>query len=200
RDVALGKQIEKQEAEIARMERFVERFRYKATKARQAQSRVKQIEKVKAKAVSRDPRDDRSMAFSFAAPERASRVVLKLVNGRIEVPGRTLLDGANLLLERDEHVVLVGPNGAGKTTLMATLAGELKPAAGSVRLGHNAKVGYLSQHAETAAGDGTVLEAAARETGLAGQKVRDLLGLFLFSGNDVNKQLSDISGGEQRRL
>ena len=96
--------------------------------------------------------------------------------------------------------MLVGPNGAGKTTLMATLAGERKPAAGSVRLGHNAKVGYLSQHAETAAGDGTVLEAAARETGLAGQKVRDLLGLFLFSGNDVNKQLSDISGGEQRRL
>lgn len=200
RQVALGKQIEKQQAEIARMEKFVERFRYKATKARQAQSRLKQIDKVKANAVSRDPEDNRRMEFSFLQPERASRVVLKLVNAKIEVPGRTLLEEANLLVERDEHVVLVGPNGAGKTTLMATLAGERPPAAGSVRLGHNAKVGYLSQHAETAAGDGTVLEAAARETGLAGQKVRDLLGLFLFSGNDVNKQLSDISGGEQRRL
>jgi len=200
REVALGKQIEKQQAEIARMERFVERFRYKATKARQAQSRLRQIEKVKAGAVSRDPADDRRMEFSFIKPERASRVVLRLVNGRIEVPGRTLLRHADFLLERDEHVVLVGPNGAGKTTLMATLAGELKPASGSVRLGHNAKVGYLSQHAETASGDGTVLEAAARETGLTGQKVRDLLGRFLFSGNEVNRKLTDISGGEQRRL
>ncbi len=200
RQVALGKQIEKQEAEIDRMEKFVDRFRYKATKARQAQSRLKQIDKVKSKSVSRDPADNRRMEFSFVQPERASRVVLKLVNGKVEVPGRTLIEEGNLILERDEHVVLVGPNGAGKTTLMATLAGERKPAAGSVRLGHNAKVGYLSQHAETAAGDGTVLEAAARETGLTGQKVRDLLGLFLFSGNDVNKQLSDISGGEQRRL
>jgi ATP-binding cassette subfamily F protein 3 len=69
-----------------------------------------------------------------------------------------------------------------------------------VRLGHNGRIGYLSQHAETAAGEGSVIDAAARETGLSGQKVRDLLGAFLFSGNDVNKSLSDISGGEQRRL
>ena len=200
RQVALGKQIEKQEAEIARMEQFVARFRYKATKARQAQSRVKQIEKVKSNAATRDPSDNRVLAFDFARPERASRVVLKLVNGKVEVPGRVLLEEANLMLERDEHVVLIGPNGAGKTTLMSTLAGDRKPAAGSVRLGHNAKVGYLSQHAETASGDGTVLDAAARETGLSGQKVRDLLGAFLFSGGDVNKQLKDISGGEQRRL
>lgn len=200
RQVALGKQIEKQQAEIARMERFVERFRYKATKAKQAQSRLKQIEKVKKGAASMDPRDNRVLAFDFIQPERASRVVLKLVNGRIEVPGRVLLDEANLLVERDEHVVLVGPNGAGKTSLLSTLAGERKPASGSVRLGHNAKVGFLSQHAEVASGDGTVIEAAARATGLVGQKVRDLLGAFLFTGNDVNKQLSDISGGEQRRL
>ena len=200
RQVALGKQIEKQQAEIARMERFVERFRYKATKARQAQSRVKQIERVKKNAAAVDPQDRRVLAFDFAQPERASRVVLKMVGARIEVPGRVLLEDANLLLERDEHVVLVGPNGAGKTTLLSTLAGERKPAAGHVKLGHNGKVGYLSQHADTASGDGTVLEAAARETGLAGQKVRDLLGAFLFSGEDANKQLADISGGEQRRL
>ncbi|MDQ2700425.1 MAG: ATP-binding cassette domain-containing protein, partial [Actinomycetota bacterium] len=200
RQVALGKAIEKQQAEIARMETFVERFRYKATKAKQAQSRAKQIDKIKDEALSFDPEDKRKLAFAFPQPERASRVVLKLVNGKLEVPGRVLLEDANLLIERDEHVVLVGPNGAGKTTLIETLAGQRPPAGGSVRLGHNAKVGYLSQHADTAAGDGSVLEAAGRETGLSGQKVRDLLGAFLFSGNDVNKSLSDISGGEQRRL
>ncbi|MBK8293240.1 MAG: ABC-F family ATP-binding cassette domain-containing protein [Solirubrobacterales bacterium] len=200
RQVALGKQIEKQEAEIARMEAFVERFRYKASKAKQAQSKVKQIDKVKADAASFDPEDKRRLAFSFAQPERASRVVLKAVNVKLEVPGRTLVDNANFLIERDEHVVLIGANGAGKTTLIETLAGERQPAAGSVRLGHNAKLGYLSQHAETAAGEGSVLDAASRETGLSGQKVRDLLGAFLFSGGDVNKSLSDISGGEQRRL
>ena len=126
--------------------------------------------------------------------------MLKLVNATIEVPGRILLAGADLEVERGEHVVLVGPNGAGKTTLIETLAGQREPAAGSVRSGHNVKVGYLSQHAETAAGEGTVLEAAQRETGLSGQKARGLLGGFLFSGSDAEKSLDDISGGEQRRL
>jgi len=125
---------------------------------------------------------------------------MKVVGAKVEVPGRTLLDSVNFELERDEHVVLIGPNGAGKTTLMATLAGEREPAAGSVRLGHNGRIGYLSQHADTAAGEGSVIDAAARETGLSGQKVRDLLGAFLFTGKDVNKPLNDISGGEQRRL
>jgi ATP-binding cassette, subfamily F, member 3 len=200
REIARGKAIERQQAEIARMERFVERFRYKATKARQAQSRLKQIEKIKREGVEAEQRDNRNLRFSFVPPERPGRVVLKLVGATIAVPGRTLLAGARLEVERGEHVVLVGPNGAGKTTLAATLAGERELAAGSVRLGHNVKVGYLSQHADTAAGEGTVLDAAQRETGLSGQKARDLLGGFLFSGSDVEKQLDDISGGEQRRL
>ncbi len=126
--------------------------------------------------------------------------MLKLVGARVEVPGRTLLADARLEVERGEHVVLVGPNGAGKTTLIEVLSGRREPAAGSVRLGHNVKIGYLSQHADTAAGEGTVLDAAQRQTGLSGQKARDLLGNFLFSGADAQKQLSDISGGEQRRL
>ena len=200
REIARGKAIERQEAEIARMERFVERFRYKATKARQAQARVKMIEKIKRDGVEAAASDSRSLRFSFVKPERPGRVVLKLVKATIEVPGRTLLAGAELEVERGEHVVVVGPNGAGKTTLIETLAGRREPAAGSVRTGHNVKIGYLSQHAETAAGEGTVLDAAQRETGLNGQKARDLLGGFLFSGSDVEKSLADISGGEQRRL
>ncbi len=200
REIARGKAIERQQAEIDRMERFVERFRYKATKAKQAQSRLKMIEKIKRDGVKAEARDRRDLRFSFVKPERPGRVVLKLVNGTIEVPGRTLLDDANLEVERDEHVVLVGPNGAGKTTLIDALAGRREPASGSVRTGHNVKIGYLSQHAESAAGEGTVLDAAQRETGLSGQKARDLLGGFLFSGSDVEKSLDDISGGEQRRL
>jgi ATP-binding cassette subfamily F protein 3 len=200
REIALGKAIERQQAEIARMERFVERFRYKATKARQAQSRIKAIERKKASGPVAERRDNRHLRFHFKPPARPGRVVLKLVNGEIEVPGRTLLSGANLEIERGEHVVLVGANGSGKTTLIETLAGRRDPASGSVRGGHNVHLGYLSQHAETAAGEGTVLDAAQRETGLTGPKARALLGGFLFSGNEVEKQLSDISGGEQRRL
>jgi ATP-binding cassette, subfamily F, member 3 len=200
RAMALGKAIERQQAEIARMERFVERFRYKASKARQAQSRVKMIEKSKRGGPMAEKRDNRLLRFHFKPPERPGRVVLKLVNGRLEVPGRVLLDKADLEIERGEHVVLVGPNGAGKTTLIETLAGQREPASGSVRNGHNVKLGYLSQHAETAAGSGSVLDAAKRETGLTENKARALLGGFLFSGADVEKQLSDISGGEQRRL
>jgi ATP-binding cassette subfamily F protein 3 len=200
REIARGKAIERQQAEIERMERFVERFRYKATKARQAQSRLKQIERIKREGVKAERRDRRNLRFSFVPPERPGRVVLKMIDTTIEVPGRTLLAGASLELERGEHVVLVGPNGSGKTTLIEALAGKREPAAGSVRTGHNVKIGYLSQHAETAAGEGTVLDAAQRQTGLTGQQARDLLGGFLFSGADVEKSLADISGGEQRRL
>jgi ATP-binding cassette subfamily F protein 3 len=200
RELALGRAVERQRAEIARMERFVERFRYKATKARQAQSRLKQIEKAKREMPAGDPRDRRSLRFSFGPAERSGRTALQLDDARIEVPGRTLLEGAELHLERGEHVVLVGPNGSGKTTLLETLAGRRPPARGRVRTGHNVTVAYLSQHADTAAGEGTVLEAAQRETGLTGQEVRTLLGTFLFSGEDVDKPLRDISGGEQRRL
>ena len=108
--------------------------------------------------------------------------MLKVEGARIEVPGRTLIEDAGMLLERGEHVVLVGPNGAGKTTLIDTLAGRREPAAGKVATGHRVELGYLSQHADSAAGEGTVLEAAQRETGLTGQKARDLLGGFLFCG------------------
>jgi ATP-binding cassette subfamily F protein 3 len=200
RQIALGKSIERQQAEIERMERFVERFRYKASKARQAQSRIKQIDKKKKDGPQAEKRDTRSLRFSFKPPERPGRVVLKMVDAKITVPGRTLLEDAELEVERGEHVVLVGANGSGKTTLIETLAGRREPAAGIVRTGHNVELGYLSQHADTAAGEGSVLDAAQRETGLSGPKARALLGGFLFSGRDAEKSLSAISGGEQRRL
>src|SRR3954451_24497689 len=182
RQIALGKAIERQQAEIERMERFVERFRYKATKARQAQSRVKQIEKKKRDGPRTERRDTRNLRFHFKPPERPGRIVLKFVNGTLEVAGRTLLAEPTLEIERGEHAVLVGPNGAGKTTLIEPLAGRRQPAAGSVRTGHNVKIGYLSQHADTAAGSGTILDAAKRETGLNENQARSLLGGFLFSG------------------
>jgi ATP-binding cassette, subfamily F, member 3 len=200
RQIALGKAIDRQQAEIERMERFVERFRYKATKAKQAQSRIKQIDKKKKSGPQAERRDTRKLRFSFKPPKRPGRVVLKMVDATIAVPGRTLLSDASLEVERGEHVVLVGANGTGKTTLIATLAGQRPATSGIVRSGHGVKLGYLSQHADTASGAGTVLDAAQRETGLAGPKARGLLGGFLFSGADVEKQLSDISGGEQRRL
>src|SRR4029453_13889955 len=122
REIALGRAIERQQAEIARMERFIERFRYKASKARQAQSRVKKLDKMER--VTRDPKDGRALAFSFKPPERSGRVIFELEDGRLEVPGKVLLDDAELWLERGEHVSLVGPNGTGKTTLLEALVGH----------------------------------------------------------------------------
>jgi ATP-binding cassette subfamily F protein 3 len=198
RDIQLGKQIEKQQAEIARMERFIERFRYKATKARQAQSRIKRLEKMER--IERDPTDNRTLGFKFGGAERAGRVVIDLSGGRVEVPGRTLLEDGELWLERGEHVSLVGPNGSGKTTLIEALAGRRELDGGKLRVGHNVQLGYLSQHAEELGSAGTVLEAAQRATGLTPNKARALLGRFLFSGEEAEKPLDGLSGGERRRV
>jgi ATP-binding cassette, subfamily F, member 3 len=200
RELALGRAIEKQEAEIARMERFVERFRYKASKARQAQDRLKKLSRIER--IERDPRDGRALDFEFRAPERSGRVVFELEDGRLEVPGRVLLHDAELWLERGEHVSLVGPNGTGKTTLLQALIGERELDGGRLRSGHNVKIGYLSQHAEELEGGGarTVLEAAVKRTGLTPNQARALLGRFLFSGEEAEKPLDGLSGGERRRL
>src|SRR3954452_4541627 len=198
REMALGKAIDKQSKEIERMERFVERFRYKATKARQAQDRLKKLGKIER--IERDPRDERELAFSFKAVERSGRVVFELIDGRVEVPGRTLLDDAQLWLERGEHVSLLGPNGSGKTTLLHVLVGDAPPACGELRRGYNTQVGYLSQHAESLGTTGTVLEACQRATKLSPNQARALLGRFLFSGEEAEKPLAGLSGGERQRL
>jgi ATP-binding cassette subfamily F protein 3 len=113
-----------------------------------------------------------------------------------------LLHEAELWLERGEHVSLVGPNGTGKTTLIDALVGKRELDGGKLRTGHNVKVGYLSQHAEEleAGGARTVLEAAVKRTGLTPNTARSLLGRFLFSGEDAEKPLDGLSGGERRRL
>jgi ATP-binding cassette subfamily F protein 3 len=198
REIALGKAIEKQQREIARMERFIERFRYKASKARQAQSRVKALDKMER--IERDPRDTRTLGFSFGTAERTGRVVLELEDARLEVPGRTLLEDGELWLERGEHVSLVGPNGVGKTTLIEALAGRRPLDGGRLKTGHNVNVGYLSQHTQELGSTGTALQAAQRATGLTPGKARALLGQFLFSGEEAEKPLSGLSGGERRRL
>ncbi len=214
REIALGKAIDKQQAEIARMERFVERFRAKATKARQAQSRVKQlakIERIERWPISDRSRDAATLEFSFKAPERSGRVIFELREGRVEIEGAgdgggplVLLDDAELWLERGEHVSLVGANGAGKTTLIETLAGRRPLGQGKLSTGHNVTVGYLSQHAEELGAGGapgqSVVEAAQRATGLPPNKARALVGRFLFSGEDAEKPLEGLSGGERRRL
>src|SRR5208283_733150 len=116
----------------------------------------------------------------------------------------TLLEHAELWLERGEHVSLVGPNGSGKTTLIQTLAGRRELAAGRLSTGHNVTVGYLTQHADELGAGGppeqSVLEAAQRATGLSPNKARALLGRFLFSGEEADKPLAGLSGGERRRL
>jgi ATP-binding cassette subfamily F protein 3 len=203
RELALGRAIEKQQAEIARMERFIERFRYKATKARQAQSRVKKLEKMER--ITRDPKDGRALEFSFKPPERSGRVIFELEDGRVEVggpPARVLLAGAELWLERGEHVSLVGANGTGKTTLIEALAGRRPLDGGRLRSGHNVKIGYLSQHGEELEHGNarTVLEACQKHTKLSPNQARALLGRFLFSGDEAEKPLDGLSGGERKRL
>jgi ATP-binding cassette subfamily F protein 3 len=205
RELALGKAIEKQQAEIARMEGFIERFRAKASKAKQAQSRVKALDKIEK--ITRDPRDTRELGFQFSKPERTGRVIFELEDGKLEVgdePKRKLLlEDAELWLERGEHVSLVGPNGTGKTTLIEALAGKRPLDGGKLRTGHNLKVGYLSQHDSELEGLGTartVAEAAGKRTGLNPGQTRALLGRFLFSGDEAEKPLDGLSGGERKRL
>ncbi len=199
RELALGRAIERQQAEIERLERFVTRFRA-GTRARQAQSRVKKLNKMER--ISADPKDGAALQFAFKPPERSGRVIFELEHADLSAGGKQLLRDAELWLERGEHVSLVGANGAGKTTLIETLAGLRELSVGKLRTGHNVKIGFLSQHAEelNTGTARTVVEAAQHATGLTPGKARALLGRFLFSGEDAEKPLDGLSGGERRRL
>ena len=186
--------------EVARIERFVERFRYKKSKARQAQAKIKYLERME-RVVVPETRT-RSIRFRFPQPARSGRTVISL-DGIVKRYGdHTVYDGLNLTLERGQKVALIGPNGAGKSTLLKILAGVLDYQAGERQLGHNVQVAYFAQHQIEALNPrNTVLEeleeAAPRMT--SGEQ-RRLLGTFLFSGDDIRKPVEVLSGGEQTRL
>ncbi|MGI8632845.1 MAG: ABC-F family ATP-binding cassette domain-containing protein [Solirubrobacterales bacterium] len=197
REAHTQKAIERHEAQVERLERFVARFRY-GTRARQAQSKLKAIDRLERPPD--PPRDGRALGFTFRPPERSARVAVELRNATVKAGSRTLLEGAEMYLERGEHVTMVGPNGAGKTSLLSVLSGEAEPASGSARHGHNVKLGVLSQHAQELGEDGTVLSTLRAQTGLKPEHARHLLGQFLFSGEEMEKPVNGLSGGERRRL
>ena len=191
---------ENQQKEIERLMGFVERFRAKNTKATQAQSKLKQIErmeKIEAPFVSR-----KKMSFSFPQPVRSGQRVIALRGLAKSYGELQVYTSLNLEVERQQRIVLVGPNGAGKSTLLKILAGVLGHDAGERDLGHNVQPGYFAQHrAETLDLKRTVLEEMLdTRTRVTEESARTLLGGFLFSEDDVFKKVGVLSGGEKSRL
>ncbi len=189
----------RQEREMRRQMRFVERFRYKATKARQVQSRLKQLEKIE---IIELPRATRKVRYSFPEPARSGAEVIALSDVSKAYGDNTVYGGLNLALERGDRVALVGPNGAGKSTLLKLLAGVLPIDSGERKTGHNVQTAYYAQHvldllnpANTPIEE--LQEAAPAESE---QNLRNTLGGFLFSGDDILKPISVLSGGEKARV
>ena len=195
------KEAARQGEDIARLERFVERFGAKNTKAKQAKAKQKQIDRIKAQQVEAGPGPRRTLGFEFLKPARTGRIVLDAEGLDIRAGEKELLHDGSVSLERGEHVALVGPNGAGKTTLIETILGRREPAAGKVRFGHGVEPAYFSQHEAELDERGSVLEATMSATGLRRPEAQSLLGRFLFSGWEAHeKPVSVLSGGERRRL
>jgi ATP-binding cassette, subfamily F, member 3 len=196
------KEVARVQADIARLERFVERFRYKKSKARQAQAKLTHIDRLREeKAVQSDriallSRKTRGLGFEFLKPARSGRVVVEADGLEVAIGKRVLLRDATFAVERAEHVALVGPNGSGKTTLLERLVrGE------GLRIGHGVQVGYFSQQEMELDTRGSVLQCVQSMTGLSRPDAQNLLGRFLFSGWDAQeKSVSVLSGGERRRL
>jgi ATP-binding cassette subfamily F protein 3 len=207
RQAAAAKTVERVGEDIARLERFVERFRYKKSKAKQAQAKLTQIgrlQKERAQAAGRLTdltKRRRTLGFEFLRPARSGRIVLEADGVTLAAGDKLLLRDATLVLERGEHVALVGPNGSGKTTLLESILGRREPAAGSIRLGHGVEPAYFSQHDVELDERGSVLQCAMSMTGLQRPQAQALLGRFLFSGWDEHeKPVVALSGGERRRL
>jgi ATP-binding cassette subfamily F protein 3 len=184
----------------AETERFIERFRYKASKARQVQSRIKALERMQTVDVRRSSK--RKMGLAFPTPPRSGRVVLTLDKVSFGYGKEDVYKELDIVIERDQKVALVGPNGAGKTTLLKLLAGVLEPRGGERIMGHNAALGYFAQHQiEALEPRNTVLQELAKAMPPGSDlRPRDLLGRFLFSGDEVDKNVSVLSGGERTRL
>jgi ATP-binding cassette subfamily F protein 3 len=199
RQALLEARARNQAKRVAEIERFIERFRYKATKARQVQSRIKMLGRLE-----RIDLDGpaRKIRFSFPAPPRTGRHVVQLRRIAKAYGPKVVYAGVDLDLERGDRVALVGPNGAGKSTLLRILAGILAPDGGERVLGAHVTTHYYAQHQLDALDPArTVLEemvAAAPDTDRT--RLRTLLGAFLFSGDDVDKRVGVLSGGEKARL
>jgi ATP-binding cassette subfamily F protein 3 len=189
-----------QEREIGRLMEFVNRFRAKNTKASQAQSKLKQIERMEK--VEAPVNDERRIDFQFPQPQRSGLRVIKLEGIHHAYGANVVYQGMNFEAERGQRIVLVGPNGAGKSTLLKILADVLQPQAGTRTLGHNTKSGYYSQYrVDMLNPQRTVLEEALdTPQRVTEQFVRTLLGSFLFRGDDVFKRVTVLSGGEKSRL
>lgn len=187
--------------QIARLERFVERFGSKATKAKQAKSKQKQIDRLKANIVETAPAPQRTLGFEFLKPARSGRIVLEVEKLALTAGDKSLLHDASFAIERGEHIALVGPNGAGKTTLLETILGRRPAQGGKIKLGHDVTPAYFSQHEVELDERGSVLDATVSATGLRRPDAQKLLGKFLFSGwEDHEKPVTALSGGERRRL
>jgi ATP-binding cassette, subfamily F, member 3 len=196
-----SKSVERYEADIARLQRFVDRFRYKKSKARQAQAKLTQIGRLReeragaADQIALLTRRSRRLGFEFLNPPRSGRTVVEVEGLSLSAGDKHLLDDVTFAIERGEHVALVGPNGSGKTTLIEALLG------GAGRLGHGVVPAYFSQHEAELDERGSVLDCVQSMTGLRRPEAQNLLGRFLFSGwENHEKPVSVLSGGERRRL
>ena len=191
----------RQVREVARVERFVERFRYKASKARQVQSRVKTLQKLER--IQAPGRSDPAARFAFGAPPRSSRVVAELDDASVGYPDGDgpVVSGATLAVERGQTVALVGPNGAGKTTLLKLMLGELPPTSGTVRIGSNVRVAAFGQHqADELDGTKRAIEVFSAGIDAGSRNLRTILGSFGFRGDDADRRVAELSGGERTRL
>ncbi len=190
-----------QERDIAHMETFIERFRYKPTKAKQVQERVAKVEKIREELVVL-PEQSHHMHFRFPEPPRTGDTVISLEGVAKSYEDNFVYDNVDLKLYRGDHVALVGPNGAGKSTLMKLIAGKTKPDAGDISLGQNVTEAYYAQHQleELNPANTVLAELDTVAAGWTTSEERRLLGAFLFHGDDVEKRVNVLSGGERARL
>jgi ATP-binding cassette, subfamily F, member 3 len=187
-----------QQREIKRLQTFIDRFGAKNTKASQAQSKRKQIERLDL--IDAPDSVQAQVSFRFPRPRRSGLKAIELTGVSHAYGENVVYEGVHYTVERDQRTVLVGPNGAGKSTLLKLLGGVLPVQRGTRQPGYNAQIGYFSQHRVEMLGlDHSVLDEAA-EIGMPEQRVRSVLGAFLFRGNDVFKPVCVLSGGEKSRL
>ncbi|MEO0494322.1 MAG: ABC-F family ATP-binding cassette domain-containing protein, partial [Actinomycetota bacterium] len=189
----------RQAREIAKVEQFIDRFRYKATKARQVQSRIKTIEKLEQIKV--PERKELVARFAFPEPPRSSRVIAEFNDATVGYDDIPVVSGVSLAVERGQTVALVGPNGAGKTTLLKLILGELEASQGRAELGNNVEIATFHQHqADELDLDKTVIAAFSGGIDPGKRNLRTILGSFGFPGDAADRMVRDLSGGERTRL